>query len=131
VPNLNEKIAEKLGISKAQIVSIDELLYSINSSMPEIVTEMAIDGYAIINPASIRDKILDKVEDFLDEALGLELIEAEEPEMVQESDMSEIEKFLRDISSGFSGFINGKRYDLRNKNEAEEFGKALTKLMSK
>jgi len=99
--------------------------------MPEIVTEMAIDGYAIINPASIRDKILDKVEDFLDEALGLELIEAEEPEMVQESDMSEIEKFLRDISSGFSGFINGKRYDLRNKNEAEEFGKALTKLMSK
>ena len=39
MPNLNEKIAEKLGISKAQIVSIDELLYSINSSMPEIVTE--------------------------------------------------------------------------------------------
>lgn len=125
--NLNEKIAEKLELSKAQIVSVDELLYAIDSSIPEIVTEMAIDGCSIINPVSIRDKVLDKVEDFLDRILELESAEAKGT--AQEPEIPEIEKLLRDVSS-FSGFINGKRYDLRNKNEAEEFWKEMAKLIS-
>ena len=126
--NLNDLIEKKLGISQSQIVTLDELLYQIDSSIPEIISESVLEGKNAIDQVTIKNRIMAKLDAFLDETLSIkpdEIIKDEHEEI-----FDSLKEKLAGMADGFTGVIDGKSYNLRNPEEAKAFGQELAKVFN-